>query len=186
MLGLFINIIVWTTIINAVIKGLSNTKNDRQAPPPSFGGQSMPSRQQPRSRQRPGQRLQNANPAAPQNAGGRGPLGQTTKTPSGQRQVYNTYTRQTTQAQTTARSNKNKEKAGTVTGGFFNSGYDKYDTKRKRGQDFVSGYDRKYSGGVSQRRAADMQFSHVYDGHEPWDDCLPKEKDPWDKDFYSK
>lgn len=27
------------------------------------------------------------------------------------------------------------------------------------------------------------QYSHTFEGHEPWDSCLPKEKDPWDKDF---
>lgn len=29
-----------------------------------------------------------------------------------------------------------------------------------------------------------MRFSSTYDGHEPWDKCIPPEKDPWDKDFY--
>lgn len=66
-----------------------------------------------------------------------------------------------------------------------NSDFDKYEA-RGRLKDFVSGYDRKLkTNKVSQRRARNMQFSHTYDGHEPWDDCLPKEKDPWDKDFYA-
>ena len=34
------------------------------------------------------------------------------------------------------------------------------------------------------KRGENMRFSHVYDGHEPWDKCIPPEKDPWDKDFY--
>jgi len=67
---------------------------------------------------------------------------------------------------------------------FRNTDYDEY-TARGRRKDVVTGYDRKISGGTSYRRAAGMQFSHTYDGHEPWDKCLPKEKDPWDKDFYT-
>lgn len=55
-----------------------------------------------------------------------------------------------------------------------------------RKKDFVSGYDKKYAfDRHSKRRAAEKQYSHTYDGHEPWDKCLPKEKDPWDKDFYA-
>ena len=54
-----------------------------------------------------------------------------------------------------------------------------------RKKDFVSGYDRKLkTDRVSQHRAQRRQYSHTYDGHEPWDKCMPKEKDPWDKDFY--
>ncbi|MDY4586699.1 MAG: hypothetical protein SPC84_07525 [Oscillospiraceae bacterium] len=34
------------------------------------------------------------------------------------------------------------------------------------------------------KRGENMRFSHIYDGHEPWDKCIPPEKDPWDKDFY--
>lgn len=34
------------------------------------------------------------------------------------------------------------------------------------------------------KKGENMRFSHIYDGHEPWDDCIPPEKDPWDKDFY--
>lgn len=34
------------------------------------------------------------------------------------------------------------------------------------------------------KRGENMHFSHIYDGHEPWDKCIPPEKDPWDKDFY--
>lgn len=67
---------------------------------------------------------------------------------------------------------------------FRNTDFDEY-TARGRRKDVVTGYDRKISGGTSYRRAAGMQFSHTYDGHEPWDECLPKEKDPWDKDFYT-
>ena len=65
-------------------------------------------------------------------------------------------------------------------GSFRNTGFDKYETKGRR-KDLVTGYDRT----VNVKRAANMQFSHTYDGHEPWDKCLPKEKDPWDKDFYA-
>ena len=60
------------------------------------------------------------------------------------------------------------------------TGFDKYDAKGRR-KDFVDGYDRT----INVKRARHMQYSHTYDGHEPWDDCLPKEKDPWDKDFYA-
>lgn len=182
-------------MVSAIVRGVTKAFSDQQAPPPSFGGNTTRPGQSaggyatgpnysPAGRGgypnngRPAQRLQNANPAAPQNAGGRGPLGQTTKSQPSARQIYNTVTKQV--------SDSKKEKIGTVGGGFMKSGYDKYDTKEKRGQKYVSGYDRRFSGGVVQRRAEGMQFSHVYDGHEPWDDCLPKEKDPWDKDFYSK
>lgn len=61
-----------------------------------------------------------------------------------------------------------------------------FDTYRAKGlkKDFVSGYDKKYSDGtVRHYHSENMQYSHTYDGHEPWDSCLPKEKDPWDKDF---
>ena len=71
---------------------------------------------------------------------------------------------------------------------FFNSDFDDYSAVRARGPktDYVSGYDRNYADGSSARRYnLGMQYSHTYDGHEPWDDCLPKEKDPWDKDFYT-
>ncbi len=61
--------------------------------------------------------------------------------------------------------------------------FDTY-TARGRKKDFVGGYDKKFTNGQSYRRARGMQFSHTYNGHEPWDKCLPKEKDPWDKDFY--
>ena len=60
------------------------------------------------------------------------------------------------------------------------SGFDRYETKGQK-KDFVNGYDRT----VNVKKAKHMQFTHTYDGHEPWDDCLPKEKDPWDKDFYA-
>lgn len=70
---------------------------------------------------------------------------------------------------------------------FFNSDYDDYSrvSAKAPGTDYISGYDRNYSpGSAGFRESARMQYSHTYDGHEPWDDCLPKEKDPWDKDFY--
>lgn len=71
---------------------------------------------------------------------------------------------------------------------FFNSDFDDYSSVSAKGPkaDYVSGYDRNYADGSSARRYnLGMQYSHTYDGHEPWDDCLPKEKDPWDKDFYT-
>lgn len=72
-----------------------------------------------------------------------------------------------------------------VSGMFRNSGYDKYETKGRR-KDLVTGYDRRIQKNqVTLKRARGMQYSHTYDGHEPWDKCLPKEKDPWDKDFYA-
>ncbi len=84
-----------------------------------------------------------------------------------------------------------KKTAGRNSGGverkrfsFGNSGYDTYETKGRK-KDFVSGYDRRVAGGENYRRAKGMQYSHTYNGHEPWDKCLPKEKDPWDKDFYA-
>ena len=66
-----------------------------------------------------------------------------------------------------------------------NSDFDDYSTIGRK-KDFVSGYDRTLSkGSYKARRSADRQYAHTYDGHEPWDKCLPKEKDPWDKDFYA-
>ena len=63
--------------------------------------------------------------------------------------------------------------------------FDRYEAKGRM-KDFVSGYDRTLKNDkVKMRRARGMQYSHTYDGHEPWDKCLPKEKDPWDKDFYA-
>ncbi len=55
---------------------------------------------------------------------------------------------------------------------------------RQRGS--MTGYSRKNSYGAAYRKARNMRFSHMYDGHDPWDDCIPKEKDPWDKDFYAQ
>ena len=54
--------------------------------------------------------------------------------------------------------------------------------RERRNDRTVTGYDRNF---VSSRSESARQYSHTYDGHEPWDDCLPKEKDPWDKDFYA-
>ncbi len=65
---------------------------------------------------------------------------------------------------------------------FGNSGYDDYNAKGRK-KDFVSGYDKRYSTSRSYRQASRTQYTHTYNGHEPWDKCLPKEKDPWDKDF---
>lgn len=80
--------------------------------------------------------------------------------------------------------NKGEKKKGLSAGSFRNSDFDDYSAKGRK-KDFVSGYDRKLAkGSYSHRRAATVQYSHTYDGHEPWDKCLPKEKDPWDKDFY--
>ena len=79
---------------------------------------------------------------------------------------------------------KDERKKGLSVGSFRNSDFDDYSTIGRK-KDFVSGYDRKLSKNTARhRRAATMQYSHTYDGHEPWDKCLPKEKDPWDKDFY--
>lgn len=71
---------------------------------------------------------------------------------------------------------------------FFNSDFDDYSSVSAKGPktDYVSGYNRNYAdGSAAHRYNLGMQYSHTYDGHEPWDDCLPKEKDPWDKDFYT-
>lgn len=78
-----------------------------------------------------------------------------------------------------------KEKKGFSFGSSRNTGFDTYEAKSRR-KDFVDDYDRKLSkSSKTASRAAGMQFSHTYDGHEPWDKCLPKEKDPWDPDFYA-
>lgn len=78
-----------------------------------------------------------------------------------------------------------EKKKGFSLGAFRNTKFDDYSAKGRK-KDFVSGYDKKLSkGGYATKRAANMQYSHTYDGHEPWDECLPKEKDPWDKDFYT-
>ncbi len=78
-----------------------------------------------------------------------------------------------------------EKKKGPSFGSFRNAGFDDYSAKGRK-KDFVSGYDKKLAkGGYATKRAAGMQYSHTYDGHEPWDECLPKEKDPWDKDFYA-
>ena len=67
---------------------------------------------------------------------------------------------------------------------FGNTGFDDYSVLSRK-KDYVSGYDKKYSKeNIWSRRSISRQYSHTYDGHEPWDECLPKEKDPWDKDFY--
>ena len=77
-----------------------------------------------------------------------------------------------------------RQKSGDF-GMFRNTEFDDYSAKGRK-KDFVSGYDKKLAkGGKRAKRAAGMQYSHTYDGHEPWDKCLPKEKDPWDKDFYA-
>lgn len=77
-----------------------------------------------------------------------------------------------------------RQKKKTVSGSSFgNTGFDTYTAKGRR-KDFVSGYDKKLTGRAG-RNSARVQYSHTYDGHEPWDKCLPKEKDPWDKDFYA-
>ncbi|MBP0980320.1 MAG: hypothetical protein J6Q18_02015 [Oscillospiraceae bacterium] len=81
---------------------------------------------------------------------------------------------------------KTEKKQKKADGGMFrNAGYDDYSVLGRK-KDFVSGYDKRLKqDGYRQRRATHMQYSHTYDGHEPWDKCLPKEKDPWDKDFYA-
>ena len=77
-----------------------------------------------------------------------------------------------------------RQKSGDF-GMFRNTEFDDYSAKGRK-KDFVTGYDKKLAkGGKRAKRAAGMQYSHTYDGHEPWDKCLPKEKDPWDKDFYA-
>ena len=68
---------------------------------------------------------------------------------------------------------------------FSNTGFDDYSVIGRK-KDFVSGYDKKYAkNSVWTKHSTAKQYSHTYDGHEPWDKCLPKEKDPWDKDFYT-
>ena len=77
-----------------------------------------------------------------------------------------------------------KQKSGDF-GMFRSTDFDDYSAMGRK-KDFVSGYDKKFArGGRRTQRAAGMQYSHTYNGHEPWDKCLPKEKDPWDKDFYA-
>ena len=67
---------------------------------------------------------------------------------------------------------------------FSNTGFDDYSVLSRK-KDYVTGYDKKYAkGGIWARQSKAKQYSHTYDGHEPWDKCIPKEKDPWDKDFY--
>ena len=79
------------------------------------------------------------------------------------------------------KSTQKKEKQGI----FTNTGFDDYSVIGRK-KDYVSGYDKKYakSSSVWARQSTAKQYSHTYDGHEPWDKCLPKEKDPWGKDFY--
>ena len=77
---------------------------------------------------------------------------------------------------------KKADKKNTI---FGNTDFDDYSVIGRK-KDYVSGYDEKYAKeNMWSRRSTAMQYSHTYDGHEPWDDCLPKEKDPWDKDFYT-
>lgn len=80
-----------------------------------------------------------------------------------------------------------KKKYGLNNRSFHNNDFDSYEMYEAKGrkQDYVSGYDKKFNhNGRNYKHNAEMQYSHNYNGHEPWDDCLPKEKDPWDKDFY--
>ena len=77
------------------------------------------------------------------------------------------------------REKPRKEKSFSLSDMLNKTGFDRYEAKGRK-KDFVNGYDRT----INVKKAQYMQFSHTYDGHEPWDDCLPKEKDPWDKDFY--
>ena len=77
------------------------------------------------------------------------------------------------------REKPGKEKRFSLSDMLSKTGFDRYEAKGRE-KDFVNGYDRT----INVKKAQYMQFSHTYDGHEPWDDCLPKEKDPWDKDFY--
>ena len=80
---------------------------------------------------------------------------------------------------------KNEKKKEFSFGSLRKGGYDDNSAKGRK-KDFVSGYDKRLKeDGYRQKRAANMQYSHTYEGHEPWDKCLPKEKDPWDKDFYA-
>ena len=74
-----------------------------------------------------------------------------------------------------------KEKQGI----FTNTGFDDYSVLGRK-KDYVTGYDKKYAkANMWSGQSAAKQYSHTYDGHEPWDKCMPKEKDPWDKDFYT-
>ncbi len=80
-------------------------------------------------------------------------------------------------------NNESERKKYNLHGSFKNNEFDTYQAKGVK-KDFVSGYDKKYSSRtVRHNHSQDMQYSHTYDGHEPWDSCLPKEKDPWDKNF---
>ena len=83
------------------------------------------------------------------------------------------------------RKSPQKDKKTVSFGPLRNTGYDKYEVKGRR-KDLVTGYNKKLKDSpIQMRRAQGMQYSHTYDGHEPWDKCLPKEKDPWDPDFCS-
>lgn len=78
-----------------------------------------------------------------------------------------------------------KKKKSSIGKSFRNTDFDVYEAKGRL-KDLVSGYDKELkTSKVKMKRASHMQYSHTYDGHEPWDDCLPKEKDPWDPDFYA-
>ncbi len=66
--------------------------------------------------------------------------------------------------------------------GVGKTSFDDYSPKGRK-KDFVDGYDKKYTDRRAYRQAGRTQYTHTYNGHEPWDKCLPKEKDPWDKDF---
>ena len=78
------------------------------------------------------------------------------------------------------KSPQKKDKQGI----FTNTDFDDYSVLSRK-KDYVTGYNKKYAkDSIWSRRSTTKQYSHTYDGHEPWDKCMPKEKDPWDKDFY--
>lgn len=58
-----------------------------------------------------------------------------------------------------------------------NSGFDDYPARNISKKEF---------GKIHIKNADSMTYSHIYEGHEPWDDCLPKEKDPWEKGFFDR
>lgn len=109
--------------------------------------------------------LQNANPDAPQN--------KNRDSHGDGRRIANA-----------ARSFKPKNPARTELkfGGLFqNTGYDDYSSIGS-----ASGYNRDiFDDKNAMANAFRVQYSHTYDGHEPWDKCLPREKDPWEDGFYS-
>ncbi len=152
--------LVWLFIVTRVIR--IATKNARRGK----------KRTTARTQQQRVQRLSNANPANSAN----GPA----KWDTGSRKLANQ-----------AKSYKPQNPAKTELSGrgsFRDAGFDDYSSaSHSQRVKTTTGYNRKLATDEhAMRHSANMQYSHTYDGHEPWDKCMPKEKDPWDKDFYAE